>query len=105
MENRSRGEGFQNMKKAKTTSPNMLKRDSLVLIEYGFKRTSMNSQRLNRKKVDGMTMRQLDRTKMILLRNSHLCGGYPQKILKGIILNDLEAFSEALVMLSPFLTQ
>lgn len=78
-------------------------RDVELLKEYGFKPRTMSSARLNKKKVDEMNMRQLDRLKMLLLRNSPLCGGYPEEIQIGIAENDLIAFCKAVALLSNFL--
>lgn len=78
-------------------------RDIELLKEYGFKPRQMSSARLNRRKIAKMNMRQLDRTKMLLLRNSKLCKGYPEEIQRGITRNDVDAFSKALALLANFL--
>ena len=83
--------------------PRMNKRDRNLLEEYGFKPRSISSVKLNMKKIDKMTMRQLDRTKMLLLRNSDLCGGLPDKVLEGIKRNELSTYAEALSLIAPAL--
>ncbi|MGI0079833.1 MAG: hypothetical protein ACRECH_09425 [Nitrososphaerales archaeon] len=78
-------------------------RDIELLKEYGFKPQKMSSAQRNKKMISKMNMRQLDRIKMLLLRNSHLCGGYPEAVQNGMACNELNAFSEALALLSNFL--
>ena len=75
-------------------------RDTDLLKEYGFNPRQMSSAKRNKKKISEMNMRQLDRMKMLLLRNSRLCQGYPENVQKGISRNDPSAFSEALALLS-----
>lgn len=95
--------------RSQTRSPSkanlMQELDVQLLKEYGFNRRTISSTQLSRRKIDGMNMRQLDRMKMLLLRNSHLCGEYPESIYKGILRNDLDTFSKALSLLSDFIGQ
>jgi hypothetical protein len=90
--------------KQKRTQENVLseklRQDIVLLKEYGFKKRSIQSVSLNVKKIDNFGMRQLDRLKMLLLRNEALIGKYPSKIRKGINRNDPRSFAEALVLLS-----
>jgi hypothetical protein len=55
---------------------------------------------MNFKKIDKFGMRQLDRLKLLLLRNEPLIGKYPSRVRKGIGRNDPRFFAEALALLS-----
>ncbi len=97
------GRKARSQKRSPSKALLMQELDVQLLKEYGFKRVGMSSPRLNRKKIDGMNMRQLDRIKMLLLRNLHLCGKYSESLNVGILRNDLDAFSKAISLLSNFI--
>lgn len=78
-----------------------MRRDIAVLKELGFKKRTIQSLPLNIRKIDNFRMRQLDRLKLLLLRNEHLIGTYPATVRKGIVGNDPPSFAQALVLLSP----
>lgn len=80
----------------------MEEHDLELLKEYGFRPRTMKSVLLNKKKIDAMNMRQLDRIKMLLLRNSALCEGYPAEVRRGITQNKLIMYSKALALLANF---
>ncbi len=74
--------------------------DLALLKELGFKKRTVSSLSLNTKKIDNFRMRQLDRLKLLLLRNEQLVGGYPPRVRKGVVANDTRYFAQALVLLS-----
>ncbi|HKW04068.1 MAG TPA: hypothetical protein VJN71_02095 [Nitrososphaerales archaeon] len=80
----------------------MEEHDLELLKEYGFRPRTMKSASMNKKKIDAMNMRQLDRVKMLLLRNSALCEGYPEEVRRGITQNNLLMYSKALALLANF---
>jgi hypothetical protein len=82
-----------------------LEQDILLLKEYGFKKRSIQSAKLNFQKIDKFGMRQLDRLKLLLLRNEPLLGNYPASVRSGITRNDPRSFAEALALLSPKLRE
>jgi hypothetical protein len=75
-------------------------KDLALLREFGFKRATVSSAKLNERKIDDFGMRQLDRLKLLLLRNESRIGGYPVPMRGGIEKNDLRSFAEALALLS-----
>lgn len=96
----------QRDQKASTTPDSVaLASDIAMLKEYGFKKRTIGSRVLNRGKIDHFGMRQLDRLKMLLLRNERLVGSYPPRVRRGIERNDPNAFAFALAILSPALRE
>jgi hypothetical protein len=86
--------------KANSDPSESLRQDIVLLREYGFKKRSIHSTPLNLKKIDNFGMRQLDRLKMLLLRNEKLIGEYPPRVRNGINRNDPHFFAEGLAILS-----
>jgi hypothetical protein len=91
--------------KSTPSSSATLSKDISLLKEYGFRGRTLKSASLNLKKIDNFGMRQLDRLKLLLLRNEVLVGAYPPGLRSRIMVNDLESFATALALLSPFLVK
>jgi hypothetical protein len=87
-------------KKTQSLPDEKLRQDIILLKEYGFRKRGIQSVPLNIKKIDKFGMRQLDRLKLLLLRNESLIGKYPSVVRKGIERNNPQSFAEALFLLS-----
>jgi hypothetical protein len=83
------------------SSETRFKQDISLLKEYGFKARTMGSVPMNTRKIEHFGMRQLDRLKMLLLRNEAMIEHYPERVRKGIERNDIIFFATGLALLSP----
>ncbi len=90
-------------KRRNSSVPDLLGRDLQILEGLGLDTLKMQSESYNAKIISEMGMRQLDRLKMIFLRNDWFVKTLSIRMAEGIEKNDLSVFSEVLTHLSVLL--